>query len=192
MTNIFINEIHKNVQIRYTKQVKNYKLFIHWDEFYIKVNPKHTITEIEHILHSHIDWMKNILKKYEKQVTHLQHKIKNENLTLEYRTKEELQHLINQYLKKYSYKGTPNRIFIKSDMNRSWASHSQNHNLSFSTKLQYVPKELVEYNVYHELCHYEEWEHTPRFYELISEVYPNYKEYDELANAYSYLLVHKQ
>lgn len=191
MTNINITELNKNIPVTYTGRQKNIKLYIHWDEFYILSNPQYTIQQIkEHIQENCIPWMKQRLQQYSTQVADIQTKIKNENLQLEYRSKDELKSLIHEYLEKYSYKGTPHKVYIRTDMNRSWATHSYNHNLSFSDKLQYVPKELVEYNVYHELCHYDTFEHDETFYKAMSEVYPNWQEYDKLANAYSYMIVH--
>lgn len=67
------------------------------------------------------------------------------------------------------------RIAIK-DTARSWGSCSHSGNLNFSYKLLFLPRELAEYVVVHELCHLTEANHSPRFWALVGAAMPAYRE----------------
>lgn len=65
-----------------------------------------------------------------------------------------------------------NRIAIK-DMKRIWGSCSRKGNLNFSYALLFLPRELADYVVVHELCHLKEHNHGPKFWALVAKTLPN-------------------
>ena len=65
------------------------------------------------------------------------------------------------------------RITIRRQKTR-WGSCSQRGNLNFNCLLMMAPPGVVDYVVVHELCHRIEMNHSPRFWKLVGEVYPNY------------------
>lgn len=67
-----------------------------------------------------------------------------------------------------------NKIFIKNQLSR-WGSCSKNKNLNFNFKLLYLPIELADYVIVHELCHLIELNHSKDFWTLVSEILPQYK-----------------
>jgi predicted metal-dependent hydrolase len=67
-----------------------------------------------------------------------------------------------------------NRIFIKNQSSR-WGSCSKNKNLNFSFKLLYLPIELADYVIVHELCHLSELNHSKAFWDLVAQILPDYK-----------------
>ncbi|MSO14320.1 M48 family metallopeptidase [Rickettsiales endosymbiont of Trichoplax sp. H2] len=71
----------------------------------------------------------------------------------------------------FSYK----KIFIK-DLKTKWGSCSSLKNLSFNWRIIFAPIEVVEYLVVHELCHLKEMNHSKKYWKLVEEIYPNYKE----------------
>lgn len=65
------------------------------------------------------------------------------------------------------------RITIRRQKTR-WGSCSQRGNLNFNCLLMMAPPGVVDYVVVHELCHRIEMNHSPRFWKLVGEVYPDY------------------
>lgn len=70
---------------------------------------------------------------------------------------------------------TPGRIGIRDPRTR-WGSCSARGNLSFSWRLVIAPHEVLEYVVVHELCHLRELNHSQRFYRLLDETRPGWRE----------------
>ena len=65
------------------------------------------------------------------------------------------------------------RIAIK-DTRRLWGSCSRKGNLNFSYTLLFLPHELADYIIVHELCHLNEHNHSPRFWALVARAIPDY------------------
>ena len=67
-----------------------------------------------------------------------------------------------------------NRIAIK-DTKRLWGSCSRKGNLNFSYTLFFLPPELADYVVVHELCHLKEHNHGKGFWALVGTALPDFK-----------------
>lgn len=62
------------------------------------------------------------------------------------------------------------------DPRTRWGSCSSRGNLSFSWRLVIAPARVLEYVVIHELCHLRELNHSKRFYRLLDDARPAWRE----------------
>jgi predicted metal-dependent hydrolase len=69
---------------------------------------------------------------------------------------------------------TPEGLVIRS-MKRRWGSCSNKGLVTLSTELIKLPDPYIEYVIVHELCHLKHHNHSTRYYELLSELYPEWK-----------------
>jgi predicted metal-dependent hydrolase len=56
-----------------------------------------------------------------------------------------------------------------------WASCSANGRMSFNWRLLLAPERVLEYVVWHEVCHLEILDHSPRFWALVAARWPGYR-----------------
>lgn len=70
----------------------------------------------------------------------------------------------------YTYK----KITIRAQKTR-WGSCSKHGNLSFNYKIALLPLRLQEIIIVHEICHLGAFDHSSRFWDLVSRVVPEHK-----------------
>lgn len=59
------------------------------------------------------------------------------------------------------------------ELRTCWGSCSENGNLSFSWRLILAPPSILEYIVVHEVCHLVELNHSQKFWELVTDLFPH-------------------
>ena len=58
-----------------------------------------------------------------------------------------------------------------------WASCSRTGAMSFNWRLLLAPEEVLDYVVWHEVCHLKVMDHSPRFWRLVASRIPAYREH---------------
>jgi predicted metal-dependent hydrolase len=68
-----------------------------------------------------------------------------------------------------------NEVIFRKQQTR-WGSCSQDKNISLNLKLIFLPAELIDYVLIHELAHTKQMNHGKAFWSLVAEFVPNYKQ----------------
>jgi len=58
-----------------------------------------------------------------------------------------------------------------------WASCSRSGSMSFNWRLLLAPEPVLDYVVWHEVCHLEVMDHSPRFWRLVAARSPGYRDH---------------
>lgn len=128
------------------------------------------------------DYIKQLIVKREKWIIKKlqQEKISKEEDSIAITT-EEIENLKQIILESISYYGKnlkayPNKITIK-NIKYAWGSCSAKKNITINAHLAHKSRQVIEYVVLHEMCHLKQMNHSEKFWNLVEENMPNYKEY---------------
>jgi len=96
------------------------------------------------------------------------------------RTDEEFRDIVYSQVENISrkLKLKINKIYFRR-MRSKWGSCSPRKNLTINTLLKYLPKNLIEYVIFHEMAHLIEKKHNERFWDTISRKFSNYQEMEK-------------
>lgn len=83
-----------------------------------------------------------------------------------------------QELNQQHFQQPVNGVYLKYN-HSNWGSCSSVGNINLSTRLLFAPQEVIDYVIIHELAHRLEMNHSPRFWKLVSDAMPDYKDKEE-------------
>ncbi len=142
--------------------------------------PRHiTLEQAERFLLSKSDWIKHTLEKIKS--VQLENPTKSQPIKLTRRDyllhKNVALNLASIKLAKYNqhYNLSYKNISIKNTKTR-WGSASRRGNLNFNYKIALIPEHLADYIIVHELCHLGQFNHSYKFWDLVGETIPDYKD----------------
>jgi len=72
-------------------------------------------------------------------------------------------------------KANPKKVLIKKLKDR-WGSVTKNNSVNLNVNLVKAPEHVIDYVIYHELCHFKIKGHSSRFWNYLKQFIPEYKE----------------
>lgn len=162
-----------SVQVRRQKCAKNIRISIRTDgsvsltlPFFVSQKRGVAFLESKQV------WIRENLLRFKNRPTLLSHGSKEE---LRERGSEAKQ-LIEERLEFYrtAYGVSWSAVSIRNQKTR-WGSCSRDGRLSFNYRLLFLPEQLRDYVIVHELCHLKEFNHSPRFWNLVAQTFPDFK-----------------
>ena len=120
-----------------------------------------------------------VLKKAEWIINRLNEKEKEEieEKSIDKSDIDRLQKIVENNIQKYGSKigRFPKSVRIR-NIKYAWGSCSSNSNITISMKLAKKEEKAIEYVVLHEMCHLVHMNHSKKFWDLVEENMPEYKE----------------
>ncbi|MES2023245.1 MAG: M48 family metallopeptidase [Patescibacteria group bacterium] len=133
-----------------------------------------SLESVEKIMREKFDWIMSKVSeqkaKPQKILAHYSVKDFRENKNRAHVLVRDRLEFFNKF---YGYK--IGRVSIRNQKSR-WGSCSGKGNLSFNYKIVFLPLELADYIIVHELCHLKEMNHSVKFWSLVAEQIPDYKQ----------------
>lgn len=188
---IEINQRLVTVKLEKRRNIKHvYLRVLNPNLIQIKTNIYYTLYDAKDLIEKKMTWIENsIIRLEEKSIN------EDEFLYLGVRKKLEdfkIKNLDNFY-KKEIIKYLPDLVDIYSKkMNliptslkyrknkRTWGSCNYKNGLNFNILLMKFPIELMEYVVIHELAHIKHKNHSKKFWDLVEEFCPDYKQREKI------------
>ncbi|HOZ53157.1 MAG TPA: DUF45 domain-containing protein [bacterium] len=167
---IFDQEI--KYQLKSSYRAKNMRLSIYGDGRFIATKPR-IVSEktIEKFIITKAHWIIERLKKSNNGLLFS----KEEDRKIYQKYRESARRLVNKKIDYFNqfYNFKYGRISIRNQKTR-WGSCSRQGNLNFSYRIFFLPENLINYIIVHEICHLGEFNHSKNFWLLVKKTIPNY------------------
>lgn len=124
------------------------------------------------------DWIEKKVALIQKRLQESPESLIPKNNKKDFETsKQEALTLVQKRLLHFNayYDYTWKNVAVKNITSR-WGSCSKKGNLSFSYRILFLSPEVADYLIVHELCHLGEFNHSKKFWALIEQTIPHYKE----------------
>lgn len=126
---------------------------------------------IERFLSQKRAWLERVIKNTPKQTG-----LSKVDRTHYKAHKEKTRTLVRSRLRELNatYGFVYKRVSIRANTSR-WGSCSTQGNLNFDYRILFLPPELQDYILVHELCHLREMNHSPKFWNLVAQTIPHHR-----------------
>lgn len=161
-------------EVKISKGARTMRLSVHPDGKIIVSKPR-LVPDflVAKFVEKHADWIEKKLEHIKKHPAPLLGKL----TVRDYKAHKELARAlvierVQFFANKYGFSFGAIRI---GNQKGRWGSCSKRGNLNFNYKIVFLPRELQDYIVVHEVCHLKEHNHSDRFWSLIKEECPEWK-----------------
>lgn len=188
--------MQQEYEVRESTRAKRLGLTVHPDGRVVITKPIRTsLKAMERFVESHASWIETTQEKFRRRLEH-QKKSGIELVALPRPRKGSAMYkearkaarvLITERLEHFNqtYGFTYGTLSIR-DQKTRWGSCSATGNLSFNYRVVFLPTELQDYVVVHELCHTKEHNHSEKFWAQVARTLPNHAQLrKELRTRYS-------
>lgn len=127
---------------------------------------------IDEIVHSKQDWIEKKLHSLQTLPPVIPF-TPEEISALKTQAQKNLSSLISYYAAQIGV--SYGRVTVRSQKSR-WGSCSAKGNLSFNCLLMLAPPEVIDYVIVHELCHLKQMNHSPKFWDEVEKIMPDYRQ----------------
>lgn len=161
-------------EIKVSGRIKNMRLSVHPDgKIIVSKPPLVPQILVTRFVKKHEAWILKKLDHIKKHPAPLLGKL----TVRDYKAHKELARaLVTErtqfYASKYGFSFGTIRI---GNQKGRWGSCSKRGNLNFNYKIVFLPKELQDYIIIHEVCHLKEHNHSARFWSLVTKECPDWK-----------------
>jgi predicted metal-dependent hydrolase len=169
--------------VRTTLRTRKVIITVHpHGEVVVSASPRIPHSAIENMIKEKRGWIQEKIKEQalrpKKLLSHFSVKDFKEN-------KEKARILVTNRLEYFNqfYKYKFGKIYIRNQKSR-WGSCSGKGNLNFNYKIVFLPSELADYIIIHELCHLKEMNHGQKFWDLVALHAPHHKSMRQLIKKY--------
>lgn len=175
--------MREEYEIRESIRAKRLTLTVHPDGRVVATKPKRISLKVaEAFVLKHWEWIERTKEAFIKRAAknrsdQIALPRPRKNSTAYKEARKEARSLVTERLKHFNelYNFTYGTISIR-DQKTRWGSCSAKGNLSFNYRIVYLPKEIQDYIVVHELCHTKEHNHSERFWFQVARSVPGYRE----------------
>lgn len=147
------------------------------------VVPEGFAGDVSEVLQKHSRW----ISKRRQQIEQAQQNVAR--LAVTRRTDQTLRILIRNLLTESEIILGAKPLEVKYRKMRSrWGSCSSKKVITFNTQLKYLPEHLIAFVVHHEVLHLKIMRHGPKFWQVMADRFPGYKQLRKELNMYGLFL----
>lgn len=173
---IKLQDVNVDYQLKLSSRSRRMRVSVYsGGEVYVTAPQSATSLMIDRFLAQHAKWIFKNIQRFKKfpavtlvppanRKDYILHKDAALRLA-----KDRLQHFNKFY--GFSY----GKISIK-NQKTLWGSCSKSGNLNFTYRIAMLPEKFSDYIIVHELCHRGEFNHSQKFWDLVAQTIPDYKE----------------
>lgn len=162
--------------VKDSERAERLRIAVYADGDVVVIRPKGThLSTLKRFVEFKSDWIMKKLDSYKTNSIPDLRKSSDSHFKKSKKVAQDLvEHKVDFWNKELGYKYE--NITVKQLKSR-WGSCSSKKNLSFNYKIIFLPEELQDYVVVHELCHIKQLNHSPKFWSLVASILPDYQDF---------------